>query len=92
MEKILEELWYGNVCPNIKTGELTKEAKDLMRYMANHYENLQSTLTEEQRETLKKFDECYAELMATKEREIFVYAFKLGARIALAVIDYDTFK
>ena len=39
----------------------------------------------EQKETLEKFDDCYAELTDINEREIFVYAFRLGMRIAIEV-------
>lgn len=51
-----------------------------------HHDNLQATLTEEQKETLEKFDDSYAELTDINEREIFVYAFRLGARIMLEVM------
>ena len=92
MKSILEELWYGNVCPNIGYREATKEAKELMGYIADHHDNLQATLTDKQKEILEKFDDCYAELTDINEREIFVYAFRLGARIAIEVLspDYNT--
>ena len=30
MRSILEELWYGNICPNTGCREATKEAKELL--------------------------------------------------------------
>ena len=39
---------------------------------------------------LEKFDDCYNELTDINEREIFIYAFKLGARIMLAVMRKET--
>ena len=86
MRSILEELWYGNVCPNGGCRELTPEAKQLMKYIADHHDNLHATLTDKQKEVLEKFDDCYAELTDINEREIFVYAFRLGARIAIEVL------
>ena len=86
MRSILEELWYGNVCPNTGGRESTTEAKQLMGYIADHHDNLLATLTDKQKEVLEKFDDCYAELMDINEREIFVYAFRLGARIAIEVL------
>ena len=86
MRNILEELWYGNICPNIGCRESTSLAKQLMGYIADHHDNLQATLTEEQKEVLEKFDDCYAELTDINEREIFAYAFRLGARIMLEVM------
>ena len=92
MRSILEELWYGNVCPNMGCRESTTEAKQLMGYIADHHDNLLATLTDKQKEILKKFDDCYAELTDINEREIFVYAFRLGARIAIEVLspNYST--
>ena len=89
MRSILEEMWYGNVCPNVGCREVTKEAKELMVYIADHHDSLQATLTEKQREILEKFDDCYAELTDINEREIFVYAFRLGARIAIEVMNFS---
>ena len=86
MRSILEELWYGNVCPNTGRGDTTKETKALMGYIADHHDNLQATLTDKQKEILEKFDDCYAELTDINEREIFMY---VGARIAIEVMSLD---
>ena len=88
MKSILEELWYGNVCPNPGYRKSTKETKELIGYVADHHDNLQATLTEKQKEILEKFDDCYAELTDINEREIFEYAFRLGARIAIEVMNF----
>ena len=86
MRSILEELWYGNIGPNTGCRDATAEEKQLMGYITKHHEDLEATLTDKQKESLEKFDDCYAELMEMSEREIFVYAFKLGARIAIEVL------
>ena len=86
MKSILEELFYGNVYPNTDCRSKDKETKELMSYVADHHDNLQATLTDKQKEVLEKFDDCYAELTDINEREIFVYAFRLGARIAIEVL------
>ena len=85
MRSILEELFYGNICPNTDCRSTDKETKQLMGYIADHHDNLLSTLNDQQKELLEKFDDCYNELTDINEREIFTYAFKLGARIMLAV-------
>ena len=89
MKNMIEELWYGNVCPNSGCREATKDDNELIRYIATHHVNLQATLSEEQNDILKKFDDCYAELTDINEREIFVYAFRLGARIAIKAMSLD---
>ena len=86
MRSILEELFYGNICPNTDCRSKGGETKELMGYVADHHDNLQATLTDKQKEVLEKFDDCYAELTDINEREIFVYAFRLGARIAIEVL------
>ena len=83
MRSILEELFYGNICPNTDCRSNDKETKQLMGYIADHHDKLLFTLNDQQKEILEKFDDCYNELTDINEREIFVYAFKLGARIAL---------
>lgn len=79
MRSILEELFYGNICPNTDCRSHDKETKQLMGYIADHHDHLLSTLNDQQ-------DDCYNELTDINEREIFAYAFKLGARIMLAVV------
>ena len=86
MRSILEELFYGNICPNTDCRSNDKETKQLMGYIANHHDKLLSTLNDQQKEILEKFDDCYNELTDINERDIFVYAFKLGARIALEML------
>ena len=85
MRSVLEELFYGNICPNTDCRSHDKETKQLMEYIADHHDNLLSTLNNQQKELLEKFDDCYNELTDINERELFTYAFKLGARIMLAV-------
>ena len=86
MRTILEELFYGNICPNTDCRSQDKETKQLMGYIADHHSKLLSTLNDQQKEILEKFDDCYNELTDINERDIFVYAFKLGARIALEML------
>jgi hypothetical protein len=86
MRSILEELFYGNVCPNTDCRSTDKETKELMGYIADHHDSLQATLTDKQKEQLEKFVDCYSELIDINERGIFVYAFRLGARIAIEVL------
>ena len=89
MRSILEELFYGNICPNTDCRSHDKETKQLMGYIADHHDNLLSTLNDQQKEMLEKFDDCYNELTDINEREIFAYAFRLGMRIAIEVIMFN---
>ena len=86
MRSILEELFYGNICPNTDCRSQNKETKQLMGYIADHHNNLLSTLNDQQKEILEKFDDCYNELTDINEREIFTYAFTLGAKIVFEIL------
>lgn len=89
MKKLLEELWYGNICPSTAYRGDTKEADKLMEYLAGHHDNLWRTLTNEQKDIFKRFDDCYCELTSINERDIFIYAFRLGAKMATEVLSSD---
>ena len=88
MRSILEELWYGNIIPHHACERATKEERTLMGYLAEHHDALQSTLTDKQKDILERFDDCLGELTDLSEREIFTYAFCLGARIAIEVMSF----
>ena len=92
MRSILEELFYGNICPNSDCRSHDKETKQLMGYIADHHDNLLSILNDQQKELLEKFDDCYNELTDINEREIFSYAFKLGMRIAIEVLTSNVYE
>ena len=89
MRSILEELFYGNVYPNTDCRSKDKETKELMGYIADHHSALNETLTDKQKEMFEKFNDCYDELTDINEREIFVYAFRLGMRIAIESLLHD---
>ena len=86
MRSILEELFYGNLCPNTDCRSNDEQTKLLMGYIADHHDTLFKELTDKQRETLEKFDDCLNELLDINERDIFVYAFRLGMLIAIEVL------
>ena len=84
--KTLEELWYGNISPFEQCTRGDKRLKELLKLVARNREELDGTLTDKQKETLEKFDDCFSELNDINEREIFIYAFRLGMRIAIDVL------
>ena len=86
MRSILEELFYGNVCPSTDCRSTDNGTKELMDYIADHHRNLNETLSERQKNMFEKFNDCYNELTDINKREIFIYAFRLGARIAIEVL------
>ena len=86
MRSILQELWHGNICPQTDSRSNSPEIKQLMEYMARHHDNLLKTMTDEQKETFEKFDDCWSEYASYAEEAIFTYAFKLGMQIAIETL------
>ena len=92
MKTILEELFYGNIDPETDCRSNTKESRQLMGYIADHHDNLLESLDDKQKEILKKFDDCHSELIDINERDIFKYAFTLGAKIMLEILHENKFE
>ena len=85
MRSIINELWHGNVCPQTDSRNNSPEIKQLMECMLRHHDDLLKSMTDNQKETFEKFDDCWSEYMSLAEASIFEYAFKLGARLALEI-------
>ena len=83
MRSVINELWHGNIVPQEDSRNNSLEMKQLMEYMARHHDDLLKTMTDEQKETFEKFDDCWSEYMSLAEAAIFEYAFKLGARLMM---------
>ena len=83
MSGVIEELWYGNIDPQVQRVEGNSEIKNLLNLMGKNRDNLSTTLTEQQKETLAKYDDCVNEMHGIIEREIFAYGFRLGGRLML---------
>lgn len=89
MQKILEELWYGNLCPIEEYRESREQMSDLIEYIKRHRNDLKTTMSDEQKAIFEKLDDCSDELDNICQREIFAYAFRLGARIAFEVMSFQ---
>ena len=86
MKSVINELWLGNIDPQNDSRNNSQKIKELMEYMARHYEKLNQTMSDEQKEILKKFDDCWSEYMSLAEADIFEYAFKLGMQFAIETL------
>ncbi len=54
MRSTLEELWYGNICPETDSRTNTPEMKRLMEYMSRHHDTLMTTMTDEQKDIFER--------------------------------------
>ena len=78
---IINELWYGNVSPFEQCTRGDKRLKELLKLVARNREKLDGTLTDKQKETLEKFEDCMNEMHSITERDAFSYGFRLGVQL-----------
>ena len=86
MISMIQELWHGNIIPQENGRINSKEMKELLGYMSRHHEDLEKSLTDEQKEIFEKFHDCWSEYMSLGEAAIFEYAFKLDMQIAIEAL------
>ena len=79
--RITDELWYGNISPFEQCTRGDKRLKELLQLVARNREELDGTLTDKQKETLEKFEECMNEMHSITERDAFSYGFRLGVQL-----------
>ena len=89
MAGVIEELWYGNIDPQVQRVEGNKEIKNLLNLMGKNRDDLSATLTDKQKETLEKYDDCVNKMYCIIERETFAYGFKLGGRLMCETLSGD---
>lgn len=89
MDKILEDLWYGNIDTMEAVGSEGPQYKELMELMARNREKIAAKLDEEMQEILETYDDNIREMDAIAEKEAFAYGFRLGVRLAVAGLSDD---
>lgn len=82
--KILEDLWYGNICPIEQPGYRHEDSKTLLELFNKNSEKLASTLNENEKETLDKMRECWMEMQQYAECGAFITGFRLAVQIMTA--------
>ena len=83
---ILEDLYYGNVSPCDRDVIHGSKVDKLQTLVCQYEVELNSTLTEKQRETLEKFKDVYSELYCCFERDMFAQGFIIATKIMIEVI------
>ena len=85
----LEDLWYGNIGPNETYLNYAQRFKSLLALMGRNRDKLSDTLTEQQKETLEKYDDAVNELHSLAELAAFRYGFSLGVRLVMESVSID---
>ena len=82
----LEDLYYGNISPHERYIKQGTRVDKLVKLICKNEEERNSGLTEKQKEIFEKLDECWSEYSSISEQAIFEYAFKLGAKLMLEIM------
>lgn len=55
MTSVIKELWHGNIIPQEDSRTNFKEMKELLGYVSRHHEDLEKSISEDQKRCLKSF-------------------------------------
>ena len=83
---VLEDLWYGNINPHETFLDNNRHFKQLLSLMGKNRDKLTDTLTEQQKESLEKYDDTVNEMHSLSEQSAFQYGFSLGTRLMIECI------
>ena len=89
MDSIINELYYGNICPVEQMGRLTPEAKAILKRMHENEEKLEMSLNEQEKALLHAIQDDRLELAASVGEKRFREAFTLGARLAIEIFTVE---
>ncbi len=67
--KTIDELWYGNISTFEQCTRVDKRLKELLKLVAKNREEIGETLTEKQKGTMEKFEDCMNEMHSITERD-----------------------
>ena len=82
----LEDLWYGNVIPHEQFLDGNNEYRKLLSQTVKRREELETSLTEKQKQLLTAYDAACAELNSLSDLSAFSFGFKLGVKLMCEVI------
>ena len=85
--RVLNELWYGDIVPWEKTFFNDPEYREAVHRLAETDKRLREALNPEQTKLLDYTQNAEDELNIVTRRDMFLYAFCLGARMMLDVLE-----
>ena len=85
MDSVINELYYGNICPVEQMGRLTPEARAILKRNHKNVKKLEESLDEQEKAILHSIQDDRLELAASVGEKRFREAFTLGARFAIEI-------
>ncbi len=84
--QILEELWYGNLCPIAQEGYRNTEYRELIALLSHNEEKLIPSLNREQQDNLQKIKDLWEEMESISKCSAFISGFQLAVQLMTASI------
>ena len=85
--KVLDDLWRGDIVPWEKTFSNDPEYREAVHHLAETDKRLRDVLTPAQTKLLDYTQDAEDRLNTVNQRDMFLYAFCLGARMILDVLE-----
>ncbi len=86
--RMIEELFYGNICPCDKHLTRGSEYSQLLNLAVKNEEKLAELLSPQQKEMFEKVKDCITDMNNLLEKEAFIEGFRLGVKLFSEAI-YD---
>lgn len=86
--RMIEELFYGNICPCEKSLTRGSEYSHLLDLAVKTEEKLLEIISPQQKESFERFRECADDMNNILIKESFIDGFRLGVKLMVESI-YD---
>ena len=83
---VLEELWRGNITPAERFVRSGSEYKKIAGKLSDEMDRLIEAISPEARKQLENIGNLRADMAVLSNEDIFIYAFRMGARLMLDVL------
>ena len=82
----LQELWRGNITPSERFVRSGSEYKKIAGKLSDEMDRLMEAISPEARKQLENIGNLRADMTVLANEDIFIYAFRMGARLMLDVL------
>ena len=86
--RLIEDLFYGNICPCEKHLTRGSEYLQLLNLAVKNEEKFSAILSPQQKEMFEKLKDCMTDMNNKLEKESFIDGFRLGVMLVAEAI-YD---
>ena len=83
---VLEKLWHEGLTPDEKYTRKGSEYHKILLRLSAENDRMCEELTEKGKAHFEAYQDIQSELSAVAEREVFIEAFRLGARLVLDIV------